>query len=106
MPNSLHISPRLIPNIASLYNDVNRIILEYIDNSIDSAEALYDEKNNAYKRKIIIEVIINGKSYKNGRIIVRDNCGGITNLKKVVQSIGDSDKKAQPWTNGQFGYGT
>ena len=27
------------------------------------------------------------------------------NLEKIVQTIGNSDKKAQPWTNGQFGYG-
>ena len=27
------------------------------------------------------------------------------NLEKLVESIGNSDKKAQAWTNGQFGYG-
>ena len=43
-----HISPRLIPNIASLYNDVNRIFLEYIDNSLDSAESYYDQNTNSY----------------------------------------------------------
>ena len=31
----VNISPRIIPNIASLYNDVNRIFLEYIDNSFN-----------------------------------------------------------------------
>ena len=41
----LHISPRIIPNVASLYNDVNRIFMEYIDNSLDSAGAFYNEKD-------------------------------------------------------------
>lgn len=26
-------------------------------------------------------------------------------LKKIVEKIGNSEKKSQPWTNGQFGYG-
>ena len=41
----VNISPRIIPSIASLYNDVNRIFLEYIDNSLDSAEQFYDQGN-------------------------------------------------------------
>lgn len=105
MPINLNISPRLIPNIASLYNDVNRIFLEYIDNSIDSAQIYYDQNNNSYSRPINIILKIQGQTYKDGKIIISDNCTGIHNFKKVVQSIGDSDKKAQPWTNGQFGYG-
>jgi len=32
------ISPRLITNISSLYTDPNRVIMEYIDNSVDSAD--------------------------------------------------------------------
>ncbi len=39
----VNISPRIIPSIASLYHDVNRIFLEYIDNSLDSAEEFYDQ---------------------------------------------------------------
>ena len=42
---------------------------------------------------------------KKKSIIIEDNCHGITNFEKVVKEIGNSDKKAQPWTNGQFGYG-
>lgn len=40
----LHISPKLIPSIASLYNDPNRIFMEYIDNALDSAEEFFDAK--------------------------------------------------------------
>jgi len=96
----LHISPRIIPSIASLYNDTNRIFMEYIDNSIDSAEEFFDSETNLYKKNIIITLTIRDKS-----VVVKDNCFGITNFTKVVREVGNSDKKAQPWTNGQFGYG-
>jgi DNA gyrase/topoisomerase IV subunit B len=56
MPIQLEISPRLIPNIANLYNDTNRIFMEYIDNSIDSAEDYFD--GNSYSRKIEITLRI------------------------------------------------
>jgi hypothetical protein len=101
----VNISPRIIPSIASLYNDVNRIFLEYIDNSLDSAEEFYDKENNRYTKPISIELKIDGTTYKNGKVLVTDNCLGMKNLEKIVQTIGNSDKKAQPWTNGQFGYG-
>ncbi|MBU1956551.1 ATP-binding protein, partial [Patescibacteria group bacterium] len=96
----LRISPRIIPSIASLYNDTNRIFMEYIDNSIDSAEDFFDLKTNSYRKNITIVLTIKGEG-----VVVKDNCFGITNFTKVVQEIGNSDKKAQPWTNGQFGYG-
>src|SRR3972149_10661518 len=105
MPIPVHISPRLIPNVASLYNDVNRIFMEYIDNSIDSAEKFYDKEKNSYSKPIEITLRIGGENYKDGKVIVFDNCFGITNFTKVVQSIGNSDKKADFTTNGQFGYG-
>lgn len=100
-----HISPRLIPNIASLYNDVNRIFLEYIDNSLDSAESYYDQNTNSYNKKIEITLKIEGHTSVSGKITISDNCFGITNFTKLVEDIGNSDKKAQAWTNGQFGYG-
>ncbi len=105
MPIQLNISPRIIPNIATLYNDVNRIFMEYIDNSLDSAEEFYNSNLNAYSKKIEIKLTISGKNHKDGKVMIKDNCCGIHNFTKVVRSIGDSDKKAQPWTSGQFGYG-
>lgn len=105
MPIPLHISPRLIPSVASLYNDVNRIFMEYIDNSLDSAEKFYDKEKSGYSKPIEITVKIEGDNYQDGRVIISDNCFGITNFTKVVKSIGNSDKKADFTTNGQFGYG-
>lgn len=106
MAIQLQISPRIIPSIASLYNDKNRIFMEYIDNSIDSADQNYfDQKLKSYNKPIKITLQIKGSNYKDGRVIITDNCFGITNFTKVVESIGDSDKKKSDFTNGQFGYG-
>ena len=106
MSISLHISPRIIQSIASLYNDTNRIFMEYIDNSLDSADThFFDKERNVYSKSIEITIKIEGEKFNNGRVIIRDNCFGITNFTKVVKDVGNSDKKAQPWTNGQFGYG-
>ena len=96
----LQISPKIVKSVASLYNDTNRIFMEYIDNSIDSAEEFFDDTSNSYSKEILINFYIDKKM-----VTITDNCYGITNIPKIVQSIGDSDKKAQPWTNGQFGYG-
>ncbi len=105
MPIQLEISPRIIPSIASLYNDTNRIFMEYIDNSIDSAEHYFIKETNSYSKPIEIRLKIIGKTYNTWQIIISDNCTGITNFSKVVQSVWNSDKKEQPWTNGQFWYG-
>lgn len=99
------ISPRIIPAIASLYNDTNRVFLEFVDNSIDSAEEFFDKSKNEYTRPIQISFEVIGKTHKDGIVSISDNCKGIINIEKIVQNIGNSDKKAQPWTNGQFGYG-
>jgi len=79
--------------------------MEYIDNSLDSAEVFFDKENNSYTKPIQITVRISGDSYNQGEVEILDNCFGIKNFTKLVKNIGDSDKKAQPWTNGQFGYG-
>ncbi len=109
MKVKLQLSPRIIQNIASLYNDTNRILMEYIDNSIDSAEELFPEgKRNLYSdypREVLINVEILGKKYTEGQIIITDNCNGIDDLRRIIQSLGSSNKRTQYWTNGQFGYG-
>ncbi|MDB9809363.1 ATP-binding protein, partial [Flavobacteriales bacterium] len=73
--------------------------------SLDSAEQFYDQENNRYRKPINIEVKINGTKHQNGTVVIADNCSGMKNLEKVVQTIGNSDKKTNQWTNGQFGYG-
>lgn len=99
------ISPRIIQSISTLYNDTNRVFLEFVDNSIDSAEEYFDISKNEYTRPIEITLEVVGKNNKEGVVVISDNCKGIPNIEKIVQNIGNSDKKAQPWTNGQFGYG-
>ena len=77
MPIQLKISPRLIPNIAGLYNDSHRMYMEFIDNSIDSAEEYFDANTNSYKKEILITFILSGDN-----ILIEDNCHGIQNLDK------------------------
>lgn len=101
----LNISPKIIPSIASLYNDTNRIFMEYIDNSIDDAEKYFDSNLKSYKKQINIEIKVEGNNYKNCVVKIIDNCSGIHSFNKLIQSIGDSEKKGDFTKNGQFGYG-
>ena len=64
MPIQLQISPRLITNIASLYNDSNRMYMEFIDNSIDSAEEYFDAKTNSYKNFIVFVLFFQYRHHK------------------------------------------
>jgi hypothetical protein len=105
MPIQLKISPKLIKNIADLYTDTNRIFMEYIDNALDSAEKYYIQNENKYEKNISITLKIIGSNIKDGSVTIEDNCTGISNITKVVQKIGDSDKSGQFTTNGQFGFG-
>jgi len=49
----------LLNHIAQRYTRTSRIIMEYVDNSLDDAEALYKESTNSYSRAIKILVEIN-----------------------------------------------
>ena len=80
----VNISPRIITSIASLYNDVNRIFLEYIDNSLDSAEQFYDQENNRYTKPINIDIKINGTKYQNGKVEIIDNCVGNKYISSTI----------------------
>lgn len=79
--------------------------MEYVDNALDSAERWYSEEENKYTKPIEVIVNISGKKPSEGEVSILDNCAGIDDLKNLVQSIGNSNKKAQAWTNGQFGFG-
>jgi len=105
MAIKLEMSPRIIQNVANLYNDTHRIFMEYIDNSLDSAEDCYDREKNEYNRPIKITLEISGSDFKNGFVTITDNCEGIAKFTEVVQSIGSSIKRTQFSTNGQFGFG-
>ena len=75
MATKVHISPKILNSIASLYNDTNRIFMEYIDNSIDSADQFYFDKTlNSYSRPVEIILKIEGKTAKDGKVNILDNC--------------------------------
>ena len=96
----IEVDQNIIPSIAGSYTDTNRVFMEYIDNSIDSSQEFFDEYSNSYTKDINIHFQIDKKS-----VSIKDNCFGITNFTKVVKSVGKSDKKDQPFSNGQFGFG-
>ncbi|MCX6159072.1 MAG: ATP-binding protein [Ignavibacteriae bacterium] len=98
-------------NISSSYTDPNRSFMEFVDNSIDAAEKgnilMHTLNGEAieYAHSVDIKISITGKTFRDGKVKISDNCSGIKELRKVVERIGNSEKKSQSWTNGQFGYG-
>ena len=99
------ISPQLIKSVATIYTGIYRVFMEFIDNSLDAAENVFDERTQSYTRPIEIEIKFSGSSLENFKVEITDNCGGISDLSKVVSSIGNSSKKDVPFANGQFGFG-
>ena len=104
---SLSISPKLLKAIALSYKSPYRVLIEYIDNSIDQADKLfYDEALNSYTKEINIIVTLTGKSYRDAKVIFEDNCGGIDwLLQETIFSIGYSTKLDELLSNGRFGFG-
>jgi len=106
MPHSIRIGDPvgLINNIARLYQSVTRILMEYVDNSLDDAEEVFRANGERYPEPVNIRVRINKKSKQ---VAVMDNCRGMKrrDLLRIVTDIADSNKKAQPWTHGEFGFG-
>ena len=101
----LRVSHQIIPNISQQYSSVpHRVIMEFIDNSLDAAEEFFDSASNAYTKQINIQIRINSTSSEPS-IEVEDNCTGILDVGRVVNEIGNSSKKNNVWTNGQFGFG-
>lgn len=136
-------SPCLLLNhIAQRYTRTSRIIMEYVDNSLDDCEALFNSESNSYTRPIEVHVRINRqkaeedpaasaaqvaapsetetaavlpeakkkKTRKNQdkvTVSVSDNCRGMTKavLSRLVVNVGESNKRASKFTNGQFGFG-
>lgn len=88
-----------------MYTDTNRVPMEYLDNSFDSAESLYDKTTNSYSRPIEIKVEIIGSTYKDAIVKIKDNCLGIDDINRVTNSLGNSKKTADEYANGQFGFG-
>lgn len=100
-------SPRLLGSVAGTYTESYRVFMEFVDNSIDSAEDFFDRDLQKYEKTIKINVTIVGTSKTSGKVIISDNCTGMDEkgILRIVESIGNSEKKQGAFTNGQFGFG-
>lgn len=103
MPIKVHVSKKLVWNAAAKYSiDPKRVFMEFIDNSLDSAEDFFDEKTNSYKKDIKINVLID---YQNNLAVITDNCTWIDDIWRVVQTIWNSNKASVKSKNWQFWFG-
>lgn len=104
MSIKIKVSPRIVGNIAKIYQSTSRIFMEYVDNSLDSAESLYENNKRSYPYNVKINVIIDSV---NKTVTFQDNCIGMNeeNLLRIVENIGNSNKRLNFATNGQFGFG-
>lgn len=94
----------LINEIAERYDQLERVLMEYVDNSLDDADDAARSNCEEYPYLIKIKVIIDKKE----RLIkIIDNCRGmkIEALSRIVHNIGESKKKGCSWLNGRFGFG-
>jgi len=82
-----------------MYTDPYRVLAEYVDNSIDAAEAFF--ANCTYASEIMITV----KKSADGSIMISDNATGMTINPDEPYRIFGSAKKNDPSTNGMFGFG-
>lgn len=106
MPYQIQISDpvNFINNVAYLYQNASRIFMEYVDNSLDDAEHLYQLNEDSYPYPIEIDIFIDPLEKK---VTFIDNCRGMDRdlLLRIITEVGSSNKKAQSWTNGEFGFG-
>ena len=103
---SLQVSnPALLLNhMAERYSSTSRILMEFVDNGLDDAEALFDSETGSYQREVTIDVFVSRAS-RTLRIL--DNCRGMSpdTLSRVVMRVGESRKRGASFVNGQFGFG-
>ena len=98
-------SPALLLNhMAERYLSTSRILMEFVDNALDDAEALYDGEADAYLRPVTVDVHV---SRAQGSLRIVDNCRGMAPdvLSRVVMRVGESRKRGASFVNGQFGFG-
>ena len=109
-------SPAVLLNaMAERYTTTSRILLEFVDNALDDAEALFapdddiePANSGTYEGGYARDVRINVQFLGGGDVRISDNCRGMrrSDLTKVVLSVGQSAKKGAPsFLNGQFGFG-
>src|SRR5207253_8108317 len=94
----------LLNEIAKRYQSTPRILMEYVDNALDDAESIYRANAGVYPYDIRIEIHVDTRF---GKVTVKDNCRGMTleTLKRIVQKVGESQKRGCTWVNGRFGFG-
>ena len=98
-------SPALLLNhMAERYTSTSRILMEFVDNSLDDAESLYDSAAGAYFRPVNINVHV---SRRERTLRIVDDCTGMQadTLSRVVMRVGESKKRGASFVNGQFGFG-
>ncbi len=90
-----------LTQIASVYQSFLRAAMEYVDNAVDAASTIR-QNDDAFIGQISINIDTREKS-----ISFQDNCGGMSpeTLIRLLSAVGNSQKRGQAWTNGQFGFG-
>lgn len=95
----LHIAnqARIVNQIAGTYKDVYRALMEYVDNSADSAAIDSDRPRHL---RIYVDT-------REREVVFEDDCCGMSpsSLAGLLGSIGTSTKAHLPWVNGEFGFG-
>ena len=106
----------LLNHMAERYTSTPRVLMEFVDNAIDDAEAFYEygadegalgegtEAFGAYGRSVEVDVFV---CREKRSIRVVDNCRGMPPevLKRVVLNVGESKKRGVAFLNGQYGFG-
>jgi len=88
-------SPCLLLNhIAQRYTRTSRIIMEYVDNSLDDAEALYTEETDSYKRLITIFIEIKRQKVVDERKVNSADMNGKLNPKSAITGKTDEIEEA------------
>ncbi|MFZ4589427.1 MAG: ATP-binding protein [Ignavibacteria bacterium] len=87
------------------YTDEYRVIMEYIDNSADSAEDFFDRVTQEYRKQIIIEITKTGGKKSDRKIVIKDNCRGMRVNTNKDYIIFRSSKRNDSRTNGMHGMG-
>lgn len=108
IPINIRNPHQLLNLIAQGYKSINKALMEYIDNSFDSADEFFGE-TSLYSRNVHVDLTIDRD---NNSISILDNCNGmdLEKIKSLADSINDSSEKRRlsqkrPWVNGQFGLG-
>jgi len=108
IPINIRNQHQLLNLLSEGYRSLGKALMEYIDNSFDSAEEFFNDRKKVYSRDVKITISINRSD---NSIFIRDNCEGMNSkiIEGLANSINESDKKRREqkraWINGQFGLG-